>query len=259
MRPKRYKKRPVEGRVMEKIAIIPFHSCWEWIGAKNDQGYGQFHKDGKTTYAHRWMYERDVGAIPDGLELDHLCKNPGCVRPSHLQPVTHQENVLRGKSLAAKCAKQCNCKNGHELTEENIYRRKGARSNERECGVCVKERNKKYWALKTYAVSALMLLSGCAVDISNFTACALVPNNGGAICDDFLQSDQKILTQEEWELKEADWNSQGQAVECTTSDAIGNIKAELEKLCSRYPCNESVKKSLESIERLQDLGTEALK
>lgn len=105
----------------------------------------------------------------------------------------------------------------------------------------------------------LLTLEGCAVNVSNFTACALVPGNQGAVCDDFLQNNQRILTEPEWEALEAQWNAQGSAVECTTSESVGEIKRELEELCSKYPCNETVKKNIQNLARLQGLKSEAIR
>ena len=69
--------------------------CWEWTGS-NDRGYGMFRLDGRTVRAHRWAWETLVGPIPRGLHLDHLCRNPPCVNPDHLEPVTQPENIRRG-------------------------------------------------------------------------------------------------------------------------------------------------------------------
>lgn len=66
--------------------------CWEWMGARNGTGYGNIESRG----AHRVIYEALVGPIPKGLDLDHLCRNPPCVNPDHLEPVTRSTNLLRG-------------------------------------------------------------------------------------------------------------------------------------------------------------------
>lgn len=70
--------------------------CWLWIGSTNFGGYGTYYVSGRAVRAHRFSYELFVGKIPDGLELDHLCRYKSCVNPKHLEPVTHQENVIRG-------------------------------------------------------------------------------------------------------------------------------------------------------------------
>ena len=78
--------------------------CWSWTGAKNDQGYGQIRVDGRIVYAHRFSYELHLGSIPSGLQIDHLCRNRGCVRPDHLEPVTSAENTHRGEPAnRARC------------------------------------------------------------------------------------------------------------------------------------------------------------
>lgn len=104
--------------------------CWEWLGAKITEGYGSFHLNGRQHGAHRVAYELLVGEIPAGLQLDHLCRNHGCVNPAHLEPVTPRENTLRGEGPAAALARATRCVNGHEFTEANTItkdRRRGCR------------------------------------------------------------------------------------------------------------------------------------
>lgn len=74
--------------------------CWEWTGGHHDHGYGAFYLNGHKINAHRAAYQFTVGPIPDGLELDHLCVNPPCVNPDHLEPVTHAENLRRAREGA---------------------------------------------------------------------------------------------------------------------------------------------------------------
>ena len=98
------------------------NGCIEWTGWTNGDGYGQMYEEGhhgRITRIHRWSYEQFVGPIPDGMQIDHLCRNRPCVRPSHLEPVTSRENTLRGEGIAARRAAQTHCKRGHEFTPEN--------------------------------------------------------------------------------------------------------------------------------------------
>lgn len=102
--------------------VIPTDGCWHWTGYLSDQGYGRLWDGKAVQYAHRLSFEMFRGQIPDGLDLDHLCRNRGCVNPAHLEPVTRRENVSRGKALITHCP------HGHEYTPQNtIYRKAGGR------------------------------------------------------------------------------------------------------------------------------------
>lgn len=96
------------------------NGCWEWKGGKTPRGYGCFWNK-KTLVAHRFSYELLKGKIPKNHELDHLCRNHSCVNPEHLEPVLHQQNVLRGIGLAAINARKTHCIRGHELKGDNLY------------------------------------------------------------------------------------------------------------------------------------------
>lgn len=108
--------------------------CWEWLGSKVE-GYGQFRWKYQTFLAHRLSYELLVGPIPEGLTLDHLCRNRACISPAHLEPVTQAENNRR-KPHGVKFKTQC--KRGHAFEGSNIYvRSDGTRS----CATCRKMRD----------------------------------------------------------------------------------------------------------------------
>ena len=71
--------------------------CWIWLwGMDSHTGYGQYYGGGRSTHAHRWMYEKMVGPIPAGLHIDHLCRVRECCNPAHMEPVTNGENQRRG-------------------------------------------------------------------------------------------------------------------------------------------------------------------
>lgn len=120
----------VEARLPALLATLPVRDpsdrfwamvdrgpgCWVWRGARKQLGYGLYRVGAKLKQAHRVAYELMVGPIPDGLVLDHLCRNPECVNPAHLEPVTHQENIRRG--YAAKRARQSGGGNGQTTASD---------------------------------------------------------------------------------------------------------------------------------------------
>jgi len=100
--------------------------CWMWTGDRAGQGgYGQFRAQGYgldriRVYAHRWAYEDACGSIPDGFEIDHLCRVRLCVNPVHLEPVTHAENHRRRRGYkTGPYNVGTHCRHGHERTFEN--------------------------------------------------------------------------------------------------------------------------------------------
>lgn len=143
--------RPAIERFMEKIRPGA-NGCIEWIGGLNGVGYGQFY-EGRTnldqtgkTYAHRWSYEHFVGPIPDGMHLDHLCRNRRCVNPQHLEPVTCRENLLRGTGASARNAIKTHCPAGHPYEGDNLYFHPIRK--QRICRACGRLRAQRYRQIK---------------------------------------------------------------------------------------------------------------
>jgi hypothetical protein len=96
--------------------------CWLWTGARTPGGYGHFKGwIDKSSSAHRFSYELLVGPIAPGLEIDHLCRNTSCVRPDHLEAVTHAVNVSRNMSPIGINSRKTHCNRGHPFDEANTY------------------------------------------------------------------------------------------------------------------------------------------
>lgn len=131
----------LEERFWAKVEPTGF--CWEWTAYVKPKGYGVF-KTGpnRTDHAHRVSYELLVGPIPEGLELDHLCRNRRCVNPDHLEPVTHAENLRRG-AWGTHQARKTHCPKGHEYNAKNThFRNHPAGYINRMCRVCARDRQR---------------------------------------------------------------------------------------------------------------------
>lgn len=125
-------------RIIQKIKVVE-SGCWEWRGCVQSNGYGRAWDGVKTTYAHRFVYSLIVGDIPEGLDLDHRCRNRCCVNPNHLEPVTRQINIKRGLCAASnslRAATKVRCKRGHKFTKENTRFYAGRRH----CRACARDR-----------------------------------------------------------------------------------------------------------------------
>jgi hypothetical protein len=112
--------------------------CWEWIAGKNIGGYGQFWNGERIVMAHRFAYEAWVGPIPEGLVIDHLCRNRSCVNPRHMEPVEHRTNTLRGIGPTAINARIDACPHGHPYTPANTII---LSDKKRRCRMCKRARD----------------------------------------------------------------------------------------------------------------------
>ena len=141
--------RYVRGDDLERFAahvVVAESGCWEWQGHARPDGYANATSGGKRVLAHRWSYELHVGPIPDGLTIDHLCRNRRCVNPEHLEAVTQRENNMRATdSVTSVNSIKTHCPKGHPYDEANTYAMPGGG---RDCRQCINARSREYKSRK---------------------------------------------------------------------------------------------------------------
>lgn len=124
---------PIEQRFWRHVAKGSERECWLWKGSLDGHGYGQLGRGGSGAghvAAHRLSYEMHIGPIPAGLDIDHLCRNPRCVNPAHLEPVTRGENTRRGIAQERRREMFRNrefCNRGHRWSEHGHVDASGKR------------------------------------------------------------------------------------------------------------------------------------
>lgn len=140
------KRKPLEDKL--KNYQLNENGCWVWLGCKSNIGYGKVLIEGENTLAHRFFYLTLKGPIPEGLCLDHLCRNRACVNPDHLEPVTPGENTLRGVGPSALNRKKTHCLKGHPFDPSPVISKTGFNRG-RICKICKRDFNRdSYYRMK---------------------------------------------------------------------------------------------------------------
>jgi hypothetical protein len=129
--------------------------CWIWLGEPNHNGYGIIEQRGQKIRAHRLALVLHLGRdLKPGKVPNHMCENPPCVNPAHLQESTQRENVLHGNTITSEQRARTHCPQGHELSEKNCVPSHWARG-WRSCLTCDRATANKQRALIGAAHKAL--------------------------------------------------------------------------------------------------------
>jgi len=132
--------KPVWERVLAKVVDDAETSCWIFTGGVNSAGYGQISTSANSmATAHRIVFEHFIGPIPDGMDLDHLCRVRRCVNPTHLEPVTRGENLGRGNHPNMVTRRTGICQRGHDLSVVGVnIRVRASGTTKRSCAACAR-------------------------------------------------------------------------------------------------------------------------
>jgi hypothetical protein len=141
---------PLIERFCSRLHFDLTTGCWEWKGYIGPKGYGNImvkYPDGRfmPNVAHRVGYELLIGPIPDGMTLDHLCRNRKCANPFHLEICTNRENILRGTGFSARASRKTHCPKGHPYEGHNLIIRRRKSGPQRICRECWNATQRKRW------------------------------------------------------------------------------------------------------------------
>lgn len=131
---------------LQRLSQSTAQGCWVWTGSKTTRGYGMLKLERSRTkvMAHRYVWEVAVGPIPKGLVIDHLCRNPSCINPAHLEPVTQAENMRRGVNHTNDQRARTHCPRGHPLEGPNLYIQIRRGYAHRSCRICRRDAARRH-------------------------------------------------------------------------------------------------------------------